>query len=188
MDFPLPEPPKRSPKLDDPHEVSVVAGIFGMNPSQVYQMRKSGQLPQEANASYRKVLSAGIAYWKNKAAGRDNDAETLSRIQKTKLDAARTEETWLRVLEKRGDQTDPALFLDLLEPSFILLRDTLMQVGHDHPETKPSITAALKELALHGRKLEEAANSGIQNRLEAKLNEAREEAEEIAADLEAARE
>lgn len=169
-----------SPTLEDPHEVSIVAGIFGMNPSQVYQMRKAGVLPQTETATYRQVFSAYISHLKNKAAGRDSDAATRSQIQKTLLDEARTEEVWGRVRVTRNQLIDPEMLMDVFEPAFLLLRSTMMELGHKHPEIKAEIRAALEELAVHGESLVLQADTDQENIMQSLLTQADDEMEELA--------
>lgn len=148
--------------LDAKGDASVLAGLMGRRTAEVYELRKKGIIPPDG-ATLRAGISSYISWLQAKAAGRDGDADTKAKMQKTALDAARTEEVWLNVMIKRGELENKAALDDILTPAFLVLRDELLQLAHEHPELSERIKKSLIQLAQHGRHLvqkgEEARNN-----------------------------
>ena len=144
--------------VDQVPSASEIAGLLGVQTAQIYELRKSGVLPDQ-NATLRLNVTAYIGYLKNKAAGRNSELAQQVQMQKIKLDEARTAQTWLDIYRKRESLVDEEGLMDILEPLLLNLRDSLQHIASEYPIAKDAIFTVMHSMADIGIKLKADAES-----------------------------
>lgn len=160
---------------------AVLAGIFGINVSQIYQFRQDGKLPPNSDASYRECIKWHLTFYKTKSISKASSMGEAALIQKIKLDTAKTEQTWLSIKKDRGELVDVEILAEQFESHFIHMRMQLCAIARRKPEMEKDIDKILSEWCRLGKglmkKSEEELNTFIEKKMEEEIQV--EEAETI---------
>ncbi len=134
--------------LDKTYSVAVLAGLFEMSPSNIYQLQQRGLI--DVACSYRKAIQSYIAYWKGRATTKQGSVEGLSVVRKAELDRARAVEAWYRIRRERGELIDVEEFVNLAQPIFTGLRTELVALERKYPDMREDIDRVLNGIAKQG--------------------------------------
>lgn len=140
--------------------VSILCDILGMSRGAVYNDAKSGkfgpkeiseQTYKEAIQNYRNYFtSGGRAHYANASAEGDSLVERQL-VQKLRTDRATEVKTWLAIAEKRNQLLSEKELIRLYEPFIHILKNAIISISLDHPETRTKVDSVLNSLAELGR-------------------------------------
>ena len=142
------------PFLDKPYSPAILAGLFDMSPSNIYQLAQRGIISE--GDTYRSAIKNYLLYWKGKASGSGSIAE-IAMVRKAELDRAKTIAAWYKIKQERGELVNKEAFLEQIEPIFHSLRAEMVAVTRKYPDTQTSIDKILNGLAAQGQLLTEKA-------------------------------
>lgn len=152
---------------------AVLSGILGINVQQIYSSRQDGKLPPNSDASYRDCIKWYTIFYKTKSQSKASNMGEAALVQKIKLDAAKTEQTWLGIKRERGELVDTAILAERFESHFIHLRMQLCALVRKRPELEKEVDAMLAEWSALGEKMmdksEETLTTFIQEQLDAEI-------------------
>lgn len=134
--------------LDTEYSPAVLAGLFEMSPSNIYQLQQRGIIPHAC--SYRKAIQTYLQYWKTKATTQSGSLTEISMIRKAELDRARAVLVWYTVRKERKELVDLEEFVERAQPIFSGLRTELIALTRKFPELRSDITSILNGIASKG--------------------------------------
>ncbi len=150
---------------------AVLSSLLGINVAMVHQGRQDGKLPPNSNATYKECLNYYINYWKSKAASKVSSVSEAALMQKIKLDAAKTENEWLNIKQKKQELLDIQQLETAFEPVFIHIRTRLVSISRKHPETIETIDQAMEELYHLGESLFNKGKQDLDDFISTKMSE-----------------
>lgn len=185
--------------LNSKVQPGVLSGLLGINISQLYTLAQQGNIPVLADNTYKDVIPACITYYKKavevKLEKERNEQELrLKKLEATprktfsseddamhplvaaklqqniKTERAREAEIWQKVAIKNEEYVAFSEKLSLIEPFILGIKELLLGIAIDFPETQNVIDEGMQNLYQAGIKLIEEAKIDRDNYISEMLN------------------
>jgi hypothetical protein len=170
--------------LDSKVSPATLAGMLGISTGMVYQGQQDGKLPVKTTTTYREALHHYIGYYKKKVTSRSTSMGEAKLAQDIRNGVAKEEMQWLEIKQIKEELVDITVMKELFEPTFQLLRSSLVNLARRHPLIVPEVDAMLSSLTDLGFKIADKAaidaKQYVQTMLDTEysLEQAEEEVEE----------
>lgn len=165
------EPVSQIININSKASPAVLASLLGINVSMIYQGRQDGKLPPNADATYRECIAYYCNYWKVKSSSKVSNVGEAALLQKIKLDAAKTEDQWLSIKQKRMELLDVNILAETFEPVFLHIRAQLVTIARKFPDIESHIDKTLDDLYRLGESVFKKASEELDTFIDIKLNE-----------------
>ena len=139
--------------LNTPASPVVLAQLFKQQLPLIYQMRKNGQLPVNAEASYSECISTYIGYLHRRATTKNVEGQEELTAAQVKNLQSRTHLNWLEIAEKKQELVDIDKVSLMLEAAFLRMRDTVTNLGRKYPDAESELLRAFADLADYGEQV-----------------------------------
>ena len=181
--------------INDKVQPAVLAGLLNRNVSLMYQWAAIGRLPDFKNITYSYKdcidhLVTNLLHKEEakkykleqqlKAKGATSSTEVdnfdmhplmVAKItQNIRTEKAREAELWQKIAIKQGEYVSFGDKLELVHDFVSSIKDTLLYIGNNFPETQEKIDEAMNELYQLGLGLVEEADMDAKNYIETMLN------------------
>ena len=169
--------------LDSEYSPAVLAGLFDMSPSNIYQLQQRGIIAH--SGSIRAAIIAYLNYWKTKATSKAGSINEIGAIRKSELDRVRTISGWYGIKKERGELVDKEEFVELARPIFAGLRSELIALARRHPSVRDDVDIILNGVAARGVEMLSDATQEIEQYVDSEIqvmDEMEEEAAEATPD------
>ena len=161
----------KHPDFDSTYSPAVLAGLFEMSPSNIYQLQQRGIIP--AVCTYRRAIQSYFTYWKTKADVKTGSINEIAAIHKSELDRVRTIKAWYEVSTERGELINKDDFVKLAQPIFTGLRAELIALERTYPDMREAIDKILNGIASTGLDILTDANKKQKEYVEREIDEMR---------------
>lgn len=181
--------------LDSKVSPAILAGIFGVNVSLLYQEVQIGRLPILIESTYRECIQHYIAHFKKsvdvkilkekneydlrlKRAGMGtigpNDSFDDSLVankmkQEIRLNKAREAQIWLRIAIERQDYLSVKEFIPLIEPFVLSIKNILLSMADDVPSLQNKVDEGMASLYNFGKRILDITKSDSENFISAMM-------------------
>lgn len=143
--------------LDSTVSPAILAGILNIPVPMVYQGRQDGKLPSSAEVSYREAIHHYINFYKKKMNSKSTSMAEAKMAQDIRNGIAKEELSWLEVKEKKMELLAIAELKDIFEPTFHLIRSSLVNLARKHPEIQKEIDNMMDSWNMLGERIEKKA-------------------------------
>ncbi len=163
--------------LDSPYRPAVLAGLFDMSPSNIYQLVDRGIILKDC--TYRKAVQSYVQYWESTSKRKAGSIAEISMARRAEHERAKTILAWLDIREKRGELVDKLEFLDLVSPVFSSLKSELIALIRKYPDLKGDIDKILTGIADSGNSMKALAGVKFDEFVDSEVSVMEELEEEI---------
>lgn len=139
--------------LEDQVSPAILAGILGISVPMIYQGRQEGKLPADTRASYRTCIQHYIQWHKKRSNAKASNMLEKKVIQEIRNLVAKEEMQWLEIKKTRNELVEKAEFAEIIQPIFQLVRQGLVNLSREMPETTEKVDSILRTWATLGDRL-----------------------------------